>query len=99
MSAGSDAAGRTRGGSAAEVDFADLVRVVVEQRDNVVRVFRLDENLFRDRAANRFIVVIATEIVNTGTMLIAIVHMAADAEAALRDEALLAGLFAAHVMK
>ncbi len=80
----------------AEVDFADFVRVVVEQRDDVVRVGCFDEHFLRHLALDGGVVGVAVE---GKKALVAVVHVAADAHAAFGDEALFAGFFAANVVE
>ena len=76
--------------------LTDFVRVVVQQRDDVVCEFRLDENFLRDLALHGDIVCLAIE---REEPLVAVVHVAPNADAALRDKPLLARLFSPDVME
>ena len=80
----------------AEMHAAHFVRVVIEQRDDAVRIFRAQLQLFGNFALHRRVVRRAIE--NEEVMVFSI-HMSADADRSFRDEPLLARLFPAHVMQ
>ena len=80
----------------AEMHAAHFVRVVVEQRDGAILVAGAELQFLAHLALHRGVVGGAIEREET---FVVIVHVPADADAALGHEPLLAGLFAAHVMQ
>jgi hypothetical protein len=83
----------------AEVDLADLGGIVIDQAGRPRVEFALDRKLLADLAFYGVLKRLKSKLIQSKKRFILVIDMAADADGAFGDEALLAGLLAAHIMQ
>ena len=78
------------------MDLAHFIRIIIQQRHNVVRVTRFDPQLFGDLPLHTGAI---GGLVEGKQSFVVIIHMTADADGALGHEPLFSRFFSADVMK